>query len=896
MGSLQHGALSRAFLICSAVALGIASNNACAAPDALPLSSCEDPADFSAALTPDEPAFDFAAWEATAFAGARVKGSSLRWHVRPSTPEQTSARVALTRPLPSAFARVQVWVKNPNAHDLSLRLEIIDADGARYLSPPVALVEEIDWREITFDLPKMTGPAEDPFPGLDMPVTRLALLVEGLLLDRPHTIYLDEITATPPDISITLADLTCQTSLGPGESLPVRAGLSPASAVADARVVAQLTTAEGGVLSQAPVRIEDGDGEAAAVSATLGVPRWLAPGRYEVRLAARFAQLAQMQPMGVVIGGAPPTQMTAGVAAGLSPPAILLGDTNYAPLVEELRGRLPAELTDGVQFVGLPATTDVHPFAWAACAHGQAGEVGFAGLDRRAAAVLSERPDAALVLQVFLGATSDWKSAHPDHLQQFGGAAVGPPAIFGLDRTHADIVSAVWQNEAAQRLRALVLHVADSPWGHRVIGYELQAGDLGAWRPWGASLGIAGEDTTPVRQTAFMDWLHERYPDVNDLRDGWLGRRRGFGQPRAGFEAARVPTPLEDAPEPSLYDPAADQPMIDLLHFKAEAPADALLSMAAAVRDEAPEGTLVGACYGHLLSQARANDWLWPHTALSRVLESGTVDFLTGPQARIDDVSEASSLGESIRRAGALYLERSQGAPAVPEDCGAMAPAGEAGSLERIPSPSAPSPGTTVVEVIDDLSARYLSGDAALPRVLLTRPISDSIPHETCLLRDLLRPGRPQGRLYVFRDVFTIEPEDGRLLARNTCGDDSLLVWIYAPGAIDRFLITGRTMQYLTGIKLSPLAAQRSRVTVTPETELLTPFGFPHPISPVFISADEDAEWLGTIAGTDPARCGLALRRFAQCTSVFSVAPPTEEVIHHLARRSGIDITSRPVD
>ncbi|MFW6155724.1 MAG: hypothetical protein ACOC7J_00280, partial [Armatimonadota bacterium] len=512
-------------------------------------------------------------------------------------------------------------------------------------------------------------------------------------------------------------------------------------------------------------------------------------------------------------------------------------------------------------------------------------------LDRRAAAVLNARPRAALLLQVFLDAASQWTREHPTHARRFDGEALAPPAVFTLDRVCPDIVSEQWKREAEDRLRRLVRHVEAAPWRHRVIGYELQAGDLGAWRPWGASLGV-GDETTTLRHEAFLRWMHRRYDTAGDLRDAWLGRRRGFGRPRGGFALVEVPTPLEDAPEPSLYDPAADQPMIDLLHFRAEAAADALLTMAEAARDEAADGVLVGGCYGHLLAQARANDWHWPHTALSGVLDGGTLNFLTGPQRRIDDPSRPSSVGESLRRAGMVYLERPNGAAAVPAHCGALVPAGDADALASPPAPSEPGGGPNVIEVIDDVSARYLSGDAALPRELLTRPIAGSIAHRTHLLRDLLGPNPPRADLYVFRDQFVISPEDGRLLARNTCREGSVLVWVYAPGAIDRHLITGRTMEYLTGLKLAPLTG-RGKLVIAPQSDLLSPFGFPHPVSPWFISADEKAEWLGTVERGESEFCAFALREFSHCTSVFAAAPPSEQALRLLADRSGIELASQ---
>ena len=168
MGPLHPRALSRALLASLAiVALLGRSQIVPAAPDAGAsrlLSACEDGADFAPALSPDDPAFGFEAWEAAPFAGARVEGESLRWHVRPSG-GQTSARLALTRQVEGPLGAIGIWVKNPNAHDLDLRLEAIDADGARYLSEPVDLSEQAGWREIQFGLGEMTGPDADPVPG-----------------------------------------------------------------------------------------------------------------------------------------------------------------------------------------------------------------------------------------------------------------------------------------------------------------------------------------------------------------------------------------------------------------------------------------------------------------------------------------------------------------------------------------------------------------------------------------------------------------------------------------------------------------------------------------------------------------------------------------------------------
>ena len=943
MGPLHTDPLMRAISILTiAAALSAVAPAFCqtdADPRAIVLSACEDAADFSAARTADDPRFDFSAWEATVFDGARVSGRSLRWHLRPSSAAQHTARLAWTGSLAEAVSEVSVWVKNPNAHQLQLRFEALDAYGAAYLSQPVDLAEETAWRELKFSIGDLTTEDADPFVGLDFPLVRLALVVSSLGPDRPHTIYFDELTATLPEArSLAVAAIVCPASATPADTLAVRVSFAPplsadgdseatiredmpgdsngtagTTATADgddndgtatARrgtsprpttatttaggalgppVVAQLVSAEGAVVNQARMSPEG--------TASLGVPSWLTPGQYSVRITSSGMQITGASSREIAIGGSGPRQTAVAIDPGLSPPALLIGADRFAPIVEEMQGGLPADLDGRARVVGVPATTDRHPFAWTPDAEAADGTPDLSGLDRRIAGLLNRHPDALIVLQVWMDSTAAWDAQHPEDLQQFGGSSLAPPAVFSLKRTCPDIVSPRWQDDARERLRGLIEHVEAAPWGQKIIGYELQAGDLGAWRPWGASLGI-GDEATTVRKDAFREWLYDHYDSVEALRDHWLGRRRGFGSPTAGFESVEFPEPLKDRPEPSLYDPAADQPMIDLQHFRAEAIAGIISTMAQVVREQARPGTLVGACYGHLLSQARANDWTWPHLALTQLLESGEMDFLTGPQYRYDTPWLASSLASSARRAGVLYLERIEDDVPAPEDCGIIASPAALTGLQRLPAPVAPADDAPVIEVFDDFSARFLSGSGALPRDLLGRPMAGDLPHRSYLLRDLLNTGAPRASIYLFRDLFVAEPEQGRALAQNTARDGSLLVWVYAPGAISGHYITGRTMEYLTGIKLSPLT-KRGKLIVTPVGGSFPAYGFSGVLDPWFISVDERAEWLGTVPGGDEGFCGLALRKFPHCTSVFSAAPPSEQLLQYLARRSGIDLTAQ---
>jgi len=887
------------------------------------ISACEDAALFSAGRTPDHPRFDFDAWEVSTTAGARVSGQSLRWHVRPSGEAQREARLTWSRSLFEPADVISLWLKNPNGHEVSLRLELVDLDGARYLSTPVDLATERGWRQIVFDLTtlRLDEGCEDPCAGIDFPVIAMSLIVSPLTPGRPHTWYIDEIQSQhSPVVAAEVLGLQTPTSLGPGEAMPVRARLRFLDGAPDARRMrAELSSEGGGALAWAPLIPGDAAEDIVEAAATgLRVPAWLPPGRYRLSPASDRVEFSGSAVVSVAVGGPPAAAPQASIATRTRPPLISLGSREIAPVVRELRDDCGTSLPPEATLVGLPATTDRHPFGWAPDAWGPDGEMDARGLDRRAATLLGAAPDALIILQVHLDSSPEWDEANPDHLQRFSGKPLAPPTVFGRKRTVPDIVSPRWQAEAAARLRALVAHVEAAPWGHRVIGYELQAGDLGAWRPWGAALGL-GDEATPVREQAFRAWLMARYDDVHAFRDRWMGQRRGLsGAPGAGpggFEGVRVPQPLADAPEPSLYDPAIDRPMIDLLHFRAEAPADLLLAMADIVRDVAGDDKLIGACYGHMLSQSAEGAWRWPHLALSRVLADDRIDFLTGPQWTPSAPPVPSFPTESARAAGKLYLERvtgehsaRQAASALTTGAGVIADGGALADLGRVADEIAidrrPEPEAPAVFVVDDVSARYLSPQGGLARALLAGQLrlwaGSGIPCAVHLPGDVLEGGAPRAKLYFFADQMTISPEDGRTLGTTIARDGAMLVWVYGPGSVAERLITGRTMQYLTGIKLSLLPSRGPLQTRIDAAASLPGSGIDgRPVyglaagSPRFFSADERVEWLGTLVQPEPDPdmdfCGLALRRFPHCVSVFSAAPLLPAgLIRGLAGRVGV--------
>ena len=884
------------------------------APEVQLICGCEDASLFTAARTPLRPDFDFDAWELSTTAGAKVKGSSLRWHFIPRAPSQLTARLGYSRQVPGPLGALSLWVKNPNAHDIGLRLELTDADGIRYLSPTVALADELGWRQLVFPVAEMRADAgqQDPRPGVDCPVIWLQVVAVGLAPGKPHTIYLDEFEARhAPTSHVEARELTAPRSVGPGERIAASATLVFASQPPPgARVLAQLRqgtspVAEAAlqvdaapVVPGAPCRAQAGD---------LRVPVWLRPGRYELALVSPDFELSGpgTEPLPIAVAGTVREDEAVKLDLSASPPAINAGGRRLPALVGQVYGAdqaAPRSLAAaGLSTIALPATTDIHPFGWAPDVADGPDGLDFSGLDRNAAAMLSASPDALLMLQVYLDSSAAWDEQHPDQLVTFGSETVAPPTMWGRKRTFADLASAAWARGAQQRLKSLVEHVEGAPYGHRVIGYELLAGDVGGWRPWGSGLDL-GDETGQLRQAAYRTWLIDKYRNLGILRDAW-----GLApMPPGGVASDAVPGPQTweqitipregQAPwELVMYDPKGHGPFIDLSGFRAELPARLIERMAETVREASAGRKLVGASYGHMLNQS-GGPWRWPHLALGELLSCQDLDLLTGPLLHVAPQVRPDFPVAAARAAGKLYLDRLPAAWDAPQaGAGAFVEAGRAGAVALV----APGGGTEQVAlIVDDLSARYISRTGGLAGPLLASQIEQlnatGMPWRLHTLAELLAGGVPPAKVYIFPDAFDVSIDQRRTLVETLCRDRRTLLWVYAPAAVDKYMLSGRTMKNLTGIALSLLTTPGPlQVEVSPQSPMLDEhvaqgltWGMAR-CRPRFFAADDKADRLGQLVGTEFG--GLAVREYSNCISFYSAAPAVPaEVLRGVFRRAGL--------
>ncbi len=905
------------------------------------LCACEDATEFTSGRTPTRPLFDFSAYNLSTTDKARVAGSSLRWQFCSMAKEQAWARLAYCRSLSEPFDAISLHIKNPNGHALSLHLEALDADGIWYSSPVGSLADERNWRQLTFYLRDFAPQAAqtDPRLGVNFPIIWLAIVVEPLALGTPYTLYLDELEShQAPRQTVEVGDLHTPTALAPGEAIPVRATLVFERPPTARTRIAAMLLADTACVAEADLLLEAGAaglkvGVPHAVRVRgLKVPPWLPPGRYELQLLSPTVRLtgSGARRRAIAVAGARSEVPSVSVDNAGPRARITVGEQAVAPLVGDLGGVSPAEAERaaevGARIIAIPATTDYHPFGWAQDVWTSADTLDFAGLDRRAAQTLNSAPDALLLVEVQIASPPWWDAEHPADRQRFGGSEVAPVAMWGRKRTWADLTSAEWAKGALVRLRRLVEHIEASPYRHRVIGYELQAGDLGAWRPWGAGLGME-IGVSEAEQDAFRAWLRQRYNTIDALRVGWGGPPQLVtleGMPTelglATWDEVKVPLPQlsGNQREPLLYDPATHAALIDFAHFKAEAPADLLLAMAATAKRACGGKKLVGACYGHLFAQSASPEtWRWPHLALSKVMEADDVDFLTAPLGTSQPDAVSVSLSATAHTHGKLWVERGgassdqvarSAAIALAGDAGFAAPAGAFADLAWLPaawqrldrdSGKSPPAASQLGVVVDDMSARYLSESGGLATPLFAGQLAQlrrsGLACKLCTLRDVMAGKAPPAGMYLFLDTFRLDPDGREALRKQVCRDKHTLVWVYAPGAVTN-IIGGRSMKDLTGIGLTVVTTPGLlRVRVGPKSPLLDE-GFAEGFTygagegqPRFFSAQEAGERLGNLVGTDFG--GLVALKFEGYHSVFSAAPAMPAaILRALARRAGMHL------
>lgn len=194
-------------------------------------------------------------------------------------------------------------------------------------------------------------------------------------------------------------------------------------------------------------------------------------------------------------------------------------------------------------------------------------EPNFSVVDENLSQILEACPDAYVFLRVNLNLPRRWELEHPLELCEAG---------FG-DRRRFSYASDAWAEEVERCLTALIRYVEASPYGDRVIGYQLAAGNT-------------------------EEWLS-------------IDPQSGYG-PRAKEKFLAHCQEKGTSPTPEAY-----------YGFMSELVASRIIRLADTAKALTHGDKLVGCFYGYTLFVGRSEC----HNALSKILKSESVDFLCSP-------------------------------------------------------------------------------------------------------------------------------------------------------------------------------------------------------------------------------------------------------------------------
>jgi hypothetical protein len=354
-------------------------------------------------------------------------------------------------------------------------------------------------------------------------------------------------------------------------------------------------------------------------------------------------------------------------------------------------------------------------------------------------------------------------------------------------------------------------------------------------------------------QRAFVSWLQSTYSSERNLALAW--------SMDVSFDTVTLPVWREVVAGDlgCLRDPVRRRPIYDFYRFYNELMADRIIRFGQVVKEACAGAKLYGAFYGHLL------DWLdnpltaqhSGHFALQRILDSGVVDVLAGPNSYMNRAvgHEASftSPVASIHLHGKLWLAETDtrthladpiqdccGRPQTLSDslillkrdfCHALVCGVDAvwfslfggwfadpeimrlmGRMRAIATMALCTDRRSIAQVavlLDERSIFATAGRDAYrvdPFISQEPRASDALAHMGCpydlyLLSDLEKLDLSRYRMFLFLNATWLDDAQRATIDRLLKRDQRTLVWLGVPGAVNRD-IAGAHMASLVGMRI----------------------------------------------------------------------------------------------
>ncbi len=543
-------------------------------------------------------------------------------------------------------------------------------------------------------------------------------------------------------------------------------------------------------------------------------------------------------------------------------------------------------------------------------------------------------PEARIIVRVLLRPPAWWLKKHASELDRTeDGKTSGQPSLS----------SKIWVQDGCAALTRLIQKIENHPEiGSRIAGYLLAGGRASEWYWFASNKGWI--DYNPKNTARFRDWLRTYY------KNDEAALRRSWHDNKVTFETAMIPSgKLRRRSEHGFFrDMKASRQVADHLRYMSYIVAEDIAAFAKAARKASGTKKLIGIFNGY-------STW---HDDLSnqgflcfdKVLANPDIDFISSPLCYINrrggaagdnmngylasillhgkffwceadvrtcfsneintryftpTLEETRSVnwrtwGNCMTQGTGLWWVLLSGNQTFHDERLMKDIASMTSAEEELLNRNRQSVAKIAV-LCDEESMFYVNAFQPLfhawNREARERLSRIGAPMDFYLQSDLADPNMPDYPLYVFLNCYYVTPEKIELIRKKISRNQAVTVWCHAPGYLSESGRSRSTMKQLTGFSFFE---QRNNIRGTLQLTKKHPFTQymisgteefnPDPV--FYVRPDSKTEILGTLNG-NPV---LAVRKNECGTQVFSMLPPSAELMRGICRTLGIHLYNEQGD
>ncbi|MBO4632246.1 MAG: LamG domain-containing protein, partial [Lentisphaeria bacterium] len=537
-------------------------------------------------------------------------------------------------------------------------------------------------------------------------------------------------------------------------------------------------------------------------------------------------------------------------------------------------------------------------------------------------------PDARIIVRIMLRPPPWWLKKHAEEFDRTeDGKTSGQPSLS----------SKIWVQDACIALTRLIQKIENNPEiGGRIAGYLLAGGRAAEWYWFASNKGWI--DYNPKNIACFRDWLRKYYN--NDE----AALRRSWHDDKVTFDNAMIPPgKLRRVSEHGFFrDMKKSRQVADHLRYMADIVSGDIATLAKAARKASKTRKLIGIFNGYSTWHGDLSNQGF--LCFDKILENPELDFISSPLCYINRCAgfagdDMNGYLASMRLHGKLFwceadmrscfsdetnvpyftstLEETRSVhwrtwgncmtqgtglwwvlltgnqtfhnELLMKDIAAMS--SEEPELFKRNRQSV----AKIAVLCDEESMLYVNAFQPLfhawNREARERLAHIGAPMDFYLQSDITNPNMPDYPVYVFLNSYYVTPEKREIIRKKISRNHAITVWCHAPGYLSEIGRSRETMKLLTGFSF---AERGNNVRCTLQLTGKHPFTQdmvsgkeefnPNPI--FYVRPDAETTVLGTLKDFPV----LAVRENECGTQVFSMLPPSADLMRGICRAAGIHL------